>query len=491
MAQSRTGAVLVAAILLLALVARLAYVDQTSYRAINDAGSYNRLGAMVARTGDYDVGGGPGSAAGGARGATAYFPPGFPYFLGAVDLIDGHSAGGKTAVAPARVAMALLGTVAVALVGLVALEAFGDSIALVCMALAALYPVLVELSGTLVAENLLLVFELAAIWTALRACRSGRPFAWIAATGVLVGLAALTHENAAVLVIPLAFAAAAATRSIRSAARPTGRYGTVGVLSSGAHATRSRRRDAGGRHGTRSRRRDGGGPRRASPGAAVGVLVAAAVLTIAPWTIRNAVELHHFVAISDETGITLAGTYNPASAADTRVPYKWRFFWTIPQDAGLRRHVGRYTEPALSSKLESQALHYIGAHPLSPLSVAYHNTLRMFEVEGTFAWHASADAIGVPVGAAGVGVAAFWVVCLLALAGLMTQAARAAPRWLWAIPVLYALTIVFINVETPRFREPIDPFLLLLAGCAIEAALQRLGVFKAIGWQRWRPAFDA
>jgi hypothetical protein len=477
-AKSRTGAALVAAILLIALVARLAYVDQASYRAINDAGSYNRLGGMVARTGDYDVGGGPGSAAGGARGATAYFPPGFPYFLGAVDLIDGHTAGGKAAVPPARIAMAVVGTVAVTLVGLVALEAFGDSIALVCMALAALYPVLVELSGTLVAENLLLVFELAAIWTALRARRSSRPYAWIAATGVLSGLGALTHENAIVFVIPLAFAAAAATRSVRSAARPTGRYGTVSVLSGGAHGTGSRRRDA-------------GGTRRASPAAAVGVLIAAVVLTIAPWTIRNAVELHHFVPISDETGITLAGTYNPASAANARVPYKWRFFWAIPQDAGLRRHVGNYTEPALSSKLESQALDYVGAHPLSPLSVAYHNTLRMFEVEGTFAWHASADAIGLSVGAAGVGVAAFWLVCILALAGILTRAARGAPRWLWAMPVLYALTIVFVNVETPRFREPIDPFLLLLAGCAIEAALQRLGVFRAIGWQRWRPAFDA
>ena len=99
--------------------------------------------------------------------------------------------------------------------GLVALEAFGDSVALVCMALAALYPVLVELSGTLVAENLLLVFELAAIWTALRARRSGRPYAWIAATGVLTGLATLTHENAIVIIIPLAFGVAAAGRSIR------------------------------------------------------------------------------------------------------------------------------------------------------------------------------------------------------------------------------------------------------------------------------------
>ena len=61
----------------------------------------------------------------------------------------------------------------------------------------------------------------------------------------------------------------------------------------------------------------------------------------------------------------------------------------------------------------------------------------------------------------------FWVLTALALAGAFTHAARRAPRWLWTLPFLYALTIVFINVETPRFREPIDPFLVLLAACAL------------------------
>ena len=125
--------------------------------------------------------------------------------------------------------------------GLVALEAFGDSIALVCMALAAVYPVLVELSGTLVAENLLVVFQLAAIWAALRARRSGHPYAWIAATGVLTGLATLTHENAIVILIPLAFAVVAAARAVRPGSR-TVRYSAVTVSSTGAHGKGPRRR---------------------------------------------------------------------------------------------------------------------------------------------------------------------------------------------------------------------------------------------------------
>lgn len=454
MTKSRAAPAVVGAILLIALVVRVAYVEGTSYRAINDAGSYNRLAGMIARTGDYDTGSKPGSGAGGAKGPTAYFPPGFPYFLAAVDLLDGHQAAGKTAIGPERIAQAAIGTVVVALIGLVALEAFGESVGLICMALAALYPVFIELSGTLVAENLLLVFELAAVWTALRARRSLHPYAWIAATGVLTGLATLTHQNAIVIVIPLAFAAVAA-------ARAAGRTATQ-----------------------RSSR-----PK--TPVRAVALLAATTALTIAPWTIRNAIELHHFVPVSDETGITLVGTYNPDSAAFKPVPYKWRFFWKIGEDSVLRRHVGSYSEVALGSKLESQALHYIGAHPGAPLQVAYHNTLRMFEFEGTYAWHASAYAIGLHVRDAAVGVVAFWLLCLAALLGIFTRAARAAPRWIWAIPVLLALTVVFVNVETPRFREPVDPFLLLLAGCAVDAALRGLGLFRGSARRARRPAYYA
>jgi 4-amino-4-deoxy-L-arabinose transferase-like glycosyltransferase len=408
-------------------------VEHTPYKAVNDGGTYNRLGSMVARTGDYDTGSAPGSGAGGSRGPTAYFPPGYPYFLGAVDIVTGHQAGGKAALGPERVAQAGLGTIAVGLLGLVALEAFGGWTALAAVALAAFYPVFIELTGTLVAENLLLVLELAAVWTALRALRSPRPYGWIAATGLLTGLATLTHENAAVFLIPFGYVALRVART-----RPDAAWGGVRTL------------------------------------AAPGLLVVMACLAIAPWTIRNAIELHHFVPVSDETGVTLRGTYNPESAAALPVHYKWRFFWKIPQDAALRHTAGRYTEIALGDRLQSRAMSYIGAHPLSPLDAGAHNALRMFELEGSYAWQASALAVGLHPDVARTGVTAFWILCVLGLLGAFTARARDGPRWLWSLPLLYALSIVFINVETPRFREPIDPFLLLLAACAMSAALRRV-----------------
>jgi hypothetical protein len=132
------------------------------------------------------------------------------------------------------------------------------------------------------------------------------------------------------------------------------------------------------------------------------------------------------------------------------------------------------TEPELGDRLQAQALHYIGSHPLAPVAVAYHNTLRLLELEGAVAWHRSAAAMDIPEGTARVGVDGFWLICLLALAGAFTRLARRAPRWLWAVPILFALTVVLLNVETPRFREPLEPFFVLLAACAVTAAVARL-----------------
>jgi len=428
-------ALVVSALLLAALAVRVGYVEHTPFQAVNDAGTYNRLASMMARTGDYDTGSAPDSGAGGSRGPTAYFPPGYPYSLAAVDLLTGHQSGGKTAVPPERIGQAVLGTVSVGLIGLVGSEAFGATTGLVAIALAALYPVLIESSGTLVAENLLLVFELAAVWAALRARRARRAagaYGWIAATGVFTGAATLAHQNAILLVAALAFAAAAA-------ARP------------GPNRTRPRLRAL----------------------APPTLLIIMTCATIAPWTIRNAIELHHLVPVSDESGITLVGTYNPQSAAFRPVPYKWQLFSKLPEDLALKRTAGRYTELAFGDKLQAQALHYISAHPLAPLDVGVHNTLRLFELEGTYAWQASARAVGLHVAVAQTGVIAFWIMSLLALAGAFTAAARSAPRWIWAIPVLLALSVVFVNVETPRFREPIEPFLILLASCAVVSLLRR------------------
>ena len=132
------------------------------------------------------------------------------------------------------------------------------------------------------------------------------------------------------------------------------------------------------------------------------------------------------------------------------------------------------TEPQLGARLEHQALHYISDHPFSPFVVVFHNTLRLFELEGTFAWQASASAISLSDNTARIGIFSFWALCLLALAGAFTRLARSAPKWVWMVPLLLALSVVLVNVETPRFRAPVDPFLILLAAAGLATLAGRL-----------------
>jgi 4-amino-4-deoxy-L-arabinose transferase-like glycosyltransferase len=421
---------LVAAILIGALALRIAEVDNTSYRPRNDAGSYLTLASSIAHTGDYSLSRASGRGAGGTRGPTAYFAPAFPYYLALVDIIDGHETRRDGAIQPARVSQAVLGTITVALTGLVALELFGPTAGLIALVLAAIYPVLIELTDTIVAENLLTLFVLAAVYAALRvrrATRTGTRLGWVAGAGVLTGLATLTHENGLVLLIPLIPA----------------------VWRGRPHLTPASL-------------------------AAPALLLAMTALTILPWTIRNAVVMHHFIPVSDETGITLVGTYNPKSAADPKLPYKWRIYYGIPGERPLIRASSHMTEPQLGARLEHQALHYITDHPFSPFVVAFHNTLRLFELEGSFAWRASASAISLSDNTAGIAIFTFWALCVLALAGAFTRLARSAPKWVWMVPLLLALTVVLVNVETPRFRAPVDPFLILLAAAGLATLAARL-----------------
>jgi hypothetical protein len=426
---------LVGLILMGALAIRVAEVQRTSYQPINDAASYLTLASQVAHTGDYSTGTAPGTGAGGTRGPSAYFPPAFPYFLALVDLVDGHTGpGGRVpagqpgyspaAVEPARISQAVLGAVTVGLIGLVALEAFGPGVALVALLIGAVYPVLVELSAVLVAENLATALILAAVWAALRARRSAHPHRWVAGAGVLTGLATLAHVNAIVLVLPLAWAAWRLRRAWRSPV----------------------------------------------------LLVLATLVGLAPWLARDAVVMHRFIQVTDESGITLVGTYNRTSAHDRQVPYRWHLYLSLPGERRLIRQARRLTEPELGQRLQDQAFDYIGSHPTSPLAVLYHNTRRLLELEGSRAWKISASSIDLPIATARIGVVSFWVLCLLALAGAFTGAVRRGPGWLWVAPLLLWLSVALVNAETPRFRESIDPFLLLLGACALEAAVRALRV---------------
>ena len=79
----------------------------------------------------------------------------------------------------------------------------------------------------------------------------------------------------------------------------------------------------------------------------------------------------------------------------------------------------------------------------------------------------TASTISATRGPAITGVICFWIFALLAVIGAFTQRARAAPLWFWSVPLLMYLSVVFLVVETPRYRTAIDPFIVLLAALAL------------------------
>jgi 4-amino-4-deoxy-L-arabinose transferase-like glycosyltransferase len=404
----------------LALVGRLALVATLSdYRPATDSVDFDRHAVSIARFGSY-----PSSVVAPGGGPTAFRPPGYPLALAAVYRVVG-TGDAKARWRAGLVLQALLGTLVVALLALVATRLWGPRAGVASGALAAAYPPFLLMGSSLMSEPLFLVFELAALLAALAHRRRGQGVGWAVAAGVLGAAAALTRSNGAVLLLPLAL--------LVWTGRP--RLSRTGLTAPAA-------------------------------------LVAAAVLTLVPWTVRNAVVLDAFVPISTQTGTALAGIYNPTSPHVPRYPAVWQPPETVP---ALRPILAdrRLEEPALSRRLRRFATTYVRDHPGYVAEVGYWNLRRTLGLQGPGYERIVARFVGFDTDLATAGVYAFWLAAAAVLAGAFTLAARRAPPALWLAPLLLVLSSVFINGQA-RYRIPADPFLLMLAALAALAVADRV-----------------
>src|SRR3954452_14574386 len=182
-------------ILAAALVVRVAQIAATPHWApVGDPADYVRHAASIAdghgMADSFLPGGGP----------SALRPPAYPYFLGGVFAVSGNS---YTA---GRLAAALLGVLSVALIGVIAQLLWSRSVAIVAMAIAALYPPFVLLSGTLLSESLGLPLVLALVALVLAYRGEPRP-RWVApAAGALFALALLDRPALVMFGVPLVLA---------------------------------------------------------------------------------------------------------------------------------------------------------------------------------------------------------------------------------------------------------------------------------------------
>ncbi len=423
------------ALLVVAFMVRVVFVlFSLDYPLIGDSFDYHRHANAILASGTY-----PESETAPGGGPTAFRPPAYPLFLAAVFALPGPD------VLMARLAQALLGVVTVALIGFVSLRLWGPLVAFVTVAMAAVFPPLIFVGGALLSEPLFLALEMGALAAALQHRVSPRP-GWLVVAGALCGLAALTRTVGWVLVVPLALL----------------------VLSeAGLRRDKARRAAA---------------------------LVAASVLVVAPWTVRNAIVMDTFVPVSTQGGHTLVGAYNETTRSQPFWDRIWVPSFKNPEFADLYwrpEHQRDGLEPEspvpghapqswrtsvdeveLDRTLRSSARGFVAAHPEYPLELAAFHALTLFQLRGPDDARLSFEELVIPAPTARAWtLEAFYPFLLLALVGVFTTAARRTPRTIWLIPLLF-LPVVFTDCLT-RFRAPMDPFVVMLAALAVVAVAER------------------
>ncbi len=421
----RRNLVLVA-ILLLALALRVAVIAADSgYRPANDAFEYDYYAQAVAAGEGY-----PRSGYLRQGGPTAIRGPGYPYLLGGAYAVADDSR------AVGRLLGALLGTLTVLLIYLIAKRIWGRRVGLLAAALAAVFPPFVLLSRELLSETLFIPLELGAVLCVLNFRRSGGELRWAAAAGALCGLAVLTRNTALALLIcvPLGVMVGRPSLSLCSLRGPI-------------------------------------------------VVLLAAALVVAPWTVRNAVQFGRFIPVTTSAGITAVGVYNETSFRDSATHGAWRDPRIVPRLTPLFETPG-IDEGAVDATLRREARDFAWRHPGYVAEVFAWNLVRMFELADGSVVDRNGDAVddrgigSATPAAERVGILA---ACLLALVGAIAivQARSSAasqprgrpevpagPLFLWALPILILLMTASVN-GLPRDRLPADPFLLILAAIGL------------------------
>jgi 4-amino-4-deoxy-L-arabinose transferase-like glycosyltransferase len=342
--------------------------------------------------------------------ATADKPPLYPLLLALPSL-----AGWKTLVAH-RVLSCLMGAVAVVAVGLLGRRVGGERVGLVAAGLAAVYPLLIAVDGSLRSESLyapLIGFTLLAAYRLVDRPGFGRA----AVLGLCVGLAALTRSEALLLGGLLLVLVALRLP------RPSGlRYtATMSVV---------------------------------------------AVLVLVPWVARNWAEFGQPV-LSTNSGSLAYG-------ANCHAAYYSRQIGSWPCYPRLTVAPGR-DEADVSADLRDTGLTYAHDHAGRLPAVAAVRLLRSFDLwSPARATRFEADIGNRDVNVYRVGVAMYYLLLPLAVAGAVMLRRRRKPIGILLAPFVLVVVVSILGYGTPRFRVPAEVPLVVLAAVALSALAGRL-----------------
>ena len=349
---------------------------------------------------------------------TAEFPPLFPGLIAFMTLLGLHS------VTAQSLFMCFVGTSTVVLVGLAGRRIAGTTVGCVAAAIAAVHPLIFQPDGVLMSESLYMALVSGALLAALVAV--DRPDDWRpwALLGALIGFAALTRTEALFLVpvlsIPLALRRGGATRHSR------------------ARAT--------------------------------AIAIAASIVVVAPWTLRNALEFDRFVPVSTNTGTVLAGancydTYHGVTVGSWRFPCIELAALTDGEGATIRPS-GR-NEAEIYDSWRGIGVDYLTDHIGDVPRVEAHRILRTWGL-----WD-RADELSFDVGEARnrtLQTIGYWLARVLlpfAIAGAVIMWRRRRPVWVLLAPCAVATIVTMIGYGSTRMRAGAEPALAILTAISI------------------------
>lgn len=379
---------------------------------ISDAGGYRLLGQHLAEgrgyIRPYDF------ALGDVVRPTAEFPPGFPSLLGVLHAV------GLESIRAQRLALALLGALAVVGVVLLARRWLSMRGAVLVGLVAAVHPALFSPEAALLAESLFLWLVIGMLLAVVR-FRESPTVERAVVVGLIGGAATLTRSEGLVLALVL-----------------------IGPLLVTAP------------------------PRRIRVRAGVAVLLAALVLPGA-WAGRNLTTFEEPVLVSNNIGSVLAGANCEATYEGDLVG-----FWLISDEcfSGFRDEDLRGAdESVVAGRLRDEGVAYARDHLIDLPRVAAVRVLRTFQLWEPEQQARLATFEGRRLLAERVTGWITWVTLALAAVGgtQLLRQRRFVDLWLLSAPVLLVVGVAAATYGNPRFRIAAEVPLLLLAALGIQA----------------------